>query len=185
MKIVIITASVRKGRKSDRVSLYFKNHLASVNIWDAEIVDLAEYNFPVFEERLKYLKEPDEKTLAFAEKIRHADGVLIVTPEYNGGYPASLKNVIDLLIEEWKHKPVAISTVSSGAFGGSQVITSLLFTLWKIGAYMVPAMFPVPHVEDNFSEDGTPKDKPSTDKRAAKFVNELIQLIKLKQLSKA
>jgi NAD(P)H-dependent FMN reductase len=99
---------------------------------------------------------------------------VVVTPEYNGGYPASLKNVVDLLYEEWRRKPIAISTVSNGPFGGTQVITSLQFTLWKIRAWTVPAMFPVPMVGDAFDEAGNPADKAGTDKRARGFISELL-----------
>ncbi len=172
--IAIISSSVRTGRQSHRVALYFKNYLESNKLATAEVLDLAAYNFPVFDERLKHQKDPAAATLDFAEKIKSADGVLIVTPEYNGGYPASLKNVIDLLYDEWRRKPIAISTVSAGAFGGSQVITSLQFSLWKIQAWTVPAMFPVPKVQEMFDENGTPADPVATDKRATGFINELL-----------
>lgn len=112
--------------------------------------------------------------LQFANEIKNADAVIIVTPEYNGGYPASLKNVIDLLNAEWKRKPIAVATVSNGDFGGSQVITSLLFTLWKIGAWVAPAKFPVPTVEKTFNEKGEATDKEKTDKRAKAFLDELV-----------
>jgi len=115
--------------------------------------------------------------LDFASKIKSTDGVIIVTPEYNGGYPASLKNVVDLLYDEWRRKPIAISTVSDGSFGGTQVITSLQFTLWKIRAWTVPAMFPVPKVGDSFDEHGNATDKAGTDKRANGFVGELLWCI--------
>jgi NAD(P)H-dependent FMN reductase len=173
MHIVLITASVRTGRSSDRVSLFFKNFIETKKQDSVEILDLQEYNFPVFDERLKFQKNPLPKTLEFAQKIKSADGIIIVTPEYNGGYPASLKNVIDLLNEEWKRKPIALSTVSAGAFGGSQVITSLQFSLWKLQAWTVPAMFPVPKVNESFDEKGNPSDKEGTEKRATSFLNEL------------
>ncbi len=174
MNIAIISASVRLGRKSHRVALYLKNYLAENNLAHVNLIDLAAYNFPIFEERLRLIPEPSEDALAFAAAIKDADGVIIVTPEYNGGYPASLKNVIDLLYAEWKRKPIAISTVSEGAFAGSQVITSLQFSLWKIGALVVPAMFPIPTVDKTFDEKGQPTDPASTNKRAANFINELI-----------
>lgn len=173
-KIVIISASVRKEAKSPRVAHYFRQFLESRQWATAEILDLAAYKFPLFEERLQLQEKPSADALDFARKIREADGVLIVTPEYNGAYPASLKNVIDLLVEEWKHKPIGISMVSSGPFAGTQVITSLLFTLWKIGALMVPAMFPVPTVEKTFDEKGNPADAAATDARAEKFIKELL-----------
>jgi NAD(P)H-dependent FMN reductase len=180
-KIAIISASVRKGRKSHSVALYFKNYLAQHHATEAAIIDLDAYDFPIFEERLRFIENPMPEMLDLARRITEADGIIIVTPEYNGGYPASLKNVIDLLYAEWKRKPIAISTVSGGAFGGSQVITSLQFSLWKIGALMVPAVFPVPTVEKLFNEDGTPSDKAAMDKKAGVFVNELLYWIKAKQ----
>lgn len=178
--IAIISSSVRTGRNSNRVALYFKGYLQTNNLATVEFIDLNEYRFPVFDERLRFQKNPSAEMLDFADKIKLADGVLIVTPEYNGGYPASLKNVIDLLYDEWYRKPIAISTVSNGIFGGSQVITSLQFSLWKIRAWTVPAMFPVPKVEDAFDENGNPADKAGTDKRAAAFINELLWYVEAK-----
>lgn len=178
--IAIISSSVRTGRKSHRVALYFQKYLEENNLASAEILDLKAYNFPVLEERFKYIPDPTHEMREFREKILQADGVLIVTPEYNGGYPAALKNVTDFLYDEWHRKPVAISTVSGGSFGGMQVITSLQFSLWKIRAWTVPAMFPVPKVGDNYDEEGNPTDKEGTDKRAASFVKELLWCIEAK-----
>mgnify|MGYP003479675599 CR=1 FL=1 len=89
-----------------------------------------------------------------------------------------MKNVIDLLYDEWRRKPVAIATVSAGSFGGSQVITSLQFSLWKIQALTVPAMFPVPNVQGAFDENGVATDQTSTDKRAKGFIGELLWYVK-------
>ena len=180
LNISIISSSVRTGRNSHRVALYFRNYLEINNIAIVEILDLDKYNFPLFDERLRYQKEPSSDVLDFAGKIKSADGVIIVTPEYNGGYPASLKNVIDLLYDEWYHKPIAISTVSDGSFGGSQVLTSLQFILWKIRSWTVPAMFPVPEVSKAFDESGNPADKIKTDKKAANFIKELMWCIEAK-----
>jgi NAD(P)H-dependent FMN reductase len=180
-QIVILSSSVRQGRNSHRVALFFKNFMESKNLASAEIIDLYAYQFPVFNERLKYQKEPAANVLEFAEKIKGADGVIIVTPEYNGGYPAALKNVVDLLYDEWHRKPIAISTVSDGVFGGTQVITSLQFSLWKIRAWTVTAMFPVPKVQQTFDEQGTPADAVAIEKRASVFVNELLWCVEAKK----
>jgi NAD(P)H-dependent FMN reductase len=175
--IAIISASVRTGRNSHRVALYFKKFIEENKLGTSEILDLSVYNFPVFNERLKFQPSPSKEVLDFAGKIKSADGVIIVTPEYNGGYPASIKNVVDLLYDEWRRKPIAISTVSDGVFGGTQVITSLQFSLWKIRAWTVPAMFPVPKAQTAFDETGNATDKASTDKRATGFINELLWCI--------
>jgi len=172
--IAIISSSVRTGRNSHRVALFFNNYLTEKKLATSEIIDLNVYQFPVFDERLKNQKNPTEQMLDFAGKIKSANGIIIVTPEYNGGYPASLKNVIDLLYDEWYRKPIAISTVSDGSFGGTQVITSLQFSLWKIRAWTVPAMFPVPKVRESFDEKGNPSDEAGIHKRADAFIKELL-----------
>jgi len=112
--ITILSSSVRRERKSHRVALYFQNYLQENNLARSEILDLKEYNFPIFEDTIKTLQNPSAKVLDFAKKINKAEGIIIVTPEYNGSFPASLKNAIDLLYYEWHGKPIYFSTVSSG-----------------------------------------------------------------------
>ncbi len=167
--ITIISASIRTGRKSHRVAGWFQK-LLSEKGYKVLMADLKDYNFPLFHERLKFLENPAENLLDYAGKIKSADGILIVTPEYNGGIPPSLKNAIDVLNTEWHGKPVALVAVSGGNFGGSQVLTSLLFTLWKMGTWVVPASFQVPNVDKSFDESGTPADEEGTGKRADAFL---------------
>src|SRR5688572_9008556 len=183
--IAIISASVRTGRASHRVALYFKKFIEENKLATAEILDLNSYQFPLFSERLKYQVDPSPQVLEFADKVVKADGVIIVTPEYNGGYPASIKNVVDLLYAEWHRKPIAISTVSDGSFGGTQVITSLTFSLWKIRAWVVTAMFPVPKVNQSFDESGNATDKATTDKRASAYLKELLWCIEARKRMEA
>ncbi len=178
--IGIISSSVRIGRNSHRAALFFKNFLESNNIATAEIIDLKEYNFPIFDERLMYQKNPLPSALDFSERIKRADGIILVTPEYNGGYPPAIKNAVDLLYDEWYKKPIAISTCSDGVFGGTQVLTSLQFSLFKIRAWTVPAMFPNPKVQELYDENGVPANE-STVKRAHTFVNELMWCVEAKK----
>lgn len=177
--IAIISSSIRVGRKSHRVALYFQDYLTENKLATVEILDLYKYDFPLFKEKLSELKNPAKKVLEFTEKIKNADAIIIVTPEYNGGYVASLKNIIDLLYSEWHHKPMAISTVSGGVFGGNQALVLLQFSLWKIKAIVAPVMFPVGNVEDKFDEKGKPTDKEETDKLAKLFTSELIWITDL------
>ncbi len=174
-KISIISSSVRIDRSSHRVAKYLQNYLSENHPEQkVEIIDLEKLNFPIFAERLSYQKSPSDGAVKFANQIKSSSGVIIVTPEYNGGYPASLKNVIDLLHPEWRRKPIAISTVSSGSFGGSQVLVSLQFILWKMRSWVVPAQFPVPLVNEVMDETGIPKDKENMDKRAKNLIDELL-----------
>ena len=175
--IAIISASVRLGRNSHRAALYFQKYLIENNLCTTEIIDLNAMQYPLFDERLAYHPHPTEEMKGLSNRIMQADGVIIVTPEYNGGYPAALKNMIDLLYDEWFKKPIAIATASDGDFGGTQVIYSLLFSLWKIRAWVVPVRYPIPRVDEAFDESGNPKDKVASDKRTKVLINELFWCI--------
>jgi NAD(P)H-dependent FMN reductase len=175
--IEIISASIRVGRASHRVALFFKKFLEEKKLATANILDLKAYNFPLFDERLSKQSNPIPAAKEFSEKVKQASAVLIVTPEYNGGYPASLKNVVDLLYNEWRRKPIAIAACSDGQFGGTQVVTSLQFSLWKIGALTVPARFHASNITTSYNEEGVPADVPLTEKLAAGFVNEILRYI--------
>ncbi len=176
--ISIISSSVRPDRKSHRLALYFKNYLTENNLSSVEILDLREYAFPIFTEKLQNQASPSEKALVFSQKIQSSHGIILVTPEYNGGYPASLKNAIDLLYKEWRHKPVAIATVSAGPFGGSQVLLSLQFILWKMKVWTITEIFSVPNVDQNYDDTGKPADKAASDKLAEVFIKELMWCVK-------
>lgn len=179
--IAIISSSVRDGRKSHGVALFLQNQLKAHATVTSELLDLLAYDFPIFHERLRLQKEPLAQAVDFGRRIREADGVIIVTPEYNGGYPAALKNAIDLLYDEWRRKPVAVAAVSDGGFGGSQVLTSLGFTLWKIGVLLVPSMLRIPNAGTAFDVAGIPSDKAGAEKRAASFIKELLWCVEATQ----
>jgi NAD(P)H-dependent FMN reductase len=160
-KISIISSSIRTGRKSHSVALYFQNYL-NENRLGAPI---------------KYQSNPSMAALEFKNKIISSDGIIIVSPEYNGSIPASLKNVIDLLYEEWHRKPIAFSTVSSGDFGGLQALTHLQFIFWKMRAWTFTANFPVSKVQEKFDDFGVPTNKNETDKYAKTFIDEFFNCI--------
>ena len=175
--ISIISSSVRTDRKSHNVALYFQQYLTENDLANAEILDLKKYNFPIFEERFKNLKNPNYDLKDFVSRITKSDGIIIVTPEYNGSIPAGLKNVIDLLYEEWHRKPISFSTVSSGEFGGSQALTHLQFIFWKLRAWTFTANFPVSKVQDKYTDTGLAINKLESDKFAKIFINEFFNCI--------
>ena len=179
LHISIISSSIRPERNSHRVALYFKSYLTENNLSKAEILDLKEYNFPIFDNTLKNQKNPSFQLLDFAKKIKATDGIIIVTPEYNGSFPASLKNAIDVLYEEWHSKPISIVTVSAGVFGGTQALVSLQFVLWKIGAWTVTNMFHVAKVQETYDASGNVTDNGATDKLTKLFVKELLAAVEV------
>jgi NAD(P)H-dependent FMN reductase len=164
------------------VALFFKRYLEENKIASSEILDLMEYDFPLFHERLRNLKEPDPKLVDFATKVKAADGIIIVFPEYNGGISASLKNVMDVLYDEWRRKPIGLASCSNFQFGGSQAIMWAQFSLWKIGAWVVPARFQAAYLDKSYTEEGVPTDTPPggqgvIEKSASSFIRELLWCI--------
>lgn len=179
--LAIISSSVRTGRNSHLVAKHLEQRATAMG-HSVDLLDLSAFNFPIFEERLKFMKDPSTAVLDYAERFRKAEGVIIVTPEYNGSFPASLKNVIDLLTEDWKGKPVSICAVSSGQFAGTQVMVELLFPLWKIKAWVVPSSMQVPKVLDAFAEDGSvAQDAEGWERRTGVFLQDLEWAIEAKR----
>ena len=113
------------------------------------------------------------KDASFAEKMQRCDGLVIVTPEYNHGYPGLLKHALDMCLEEYIHKPVAICGVSAGTFGGTRVIESLLGVVRELGLAVTFTDLNFGRVQDAFDEHGNLKDEKYVG-RVAKFLNELV-----------
>lgn len=127
LKIKIILASVREGRFGDKPAKWIFEKTKSREGVDVELLDLKDYPFPVFAEPQipamlggNYTNEVAKK---WAVKIGEADGFIFVTPEYNHGYPPSLKNAIDYIYGEWVNKPVAF--VGYGADGAIRSVEQL------------------------------------------------------------
>ena len=91
-----------------------------------EFLDLKAWDLPFYNDP----KNPDSGEYSFdytkkwSEKISEGDGYLIITPEYNHGYPAPLKNALDLLYKEWNNKPVAFISYG-GSAGGARAAEQL------------------------------------------------------------
>ena len=179
--ISIISSSIRNGRKSHNVALYLQKYIKANKLATTEILDLKQYNFPLFDERLKNQKTPSLEALEFKNKIISSDGIIIVTPEYNGSIPASLKNIIDLLYDEWQKKTIAFSTVTAGDFGGLQAISQLQFIFWKIGALCISKNFPISKVHEKFDDFGVSINKQETDAFAQVFIDAVLKTIEASQ----
>jgi NAD(P)H-dependent FMN reductase len=123
LKIQVIVGSVREGCASAPVARWVQAG-ASGQI-DAELVDLADWPLPMFAlatpPAMGDYKDPLQKR--WAAKIGEADGYVLVSPEYNHGTSAVLKNALDYLYAEWNRKPVAF--VSFGNTGGARAVEHL------------------------------------------------------------
>ena len=143
MYIPVVIGSLRRGRNTPRLAHFLRRRLAALDGVDTELFDPKEMNLPVLEERLSYLEDPPPALVDFGAAIDRAAGVVITTPEYNKGYPAALKNLIDALGSEWRRKPVAIASHSVGAFGGVNALQALRPVLLGLGAVTIPATLTV------------------------------------------
>jgi NAD(P)H-dependent FMN reductase len=171
--IPVILGSTRRGRQSVKVARFITERMRRDERIETELLDLAEYDFPFLEERLRFRDDPPAGVREFSDKVVRSDALVIVTPEYNNGYPGVLKNALDYLQPEYRRKPIAIVTVSGGGFGGINCLAQLRLVALGMGAFPIPAALPVSRVQDSFDEDGNPRDE-SYEKRAAAFIAEVL-----------
>lgn len=118
-QIPVILGSTRQGRAGDSVSKWVMDELTGRGDADFLLTDLRDYPLPFFNHPIppashQYAPE----AASWAAAVGAGDGYLIITPEYNHGYPAVLKNALDHVYREWNRKPIAF--VSYGAGGGGQ-----------------------------------------------------------------
>lgn len=122
MKIKVILGSTRQGRVSEAIGKWVMEQVK-----DAELLDLRDYPMPFFDEPISpsMLKEPYTNPIVvkWTAKIAEGDAFIIVTPEYNHGYPAVLKNALDYVYKEWNGKKVAF--VGYGSVGAARAIEQL------------------------------------------------------------
>jgi NAD(P)H-dependent FMN reductase len=171
--IPVILGSTRRGRQSPKAARFVAERMRRSGRIETEILDLLEYDFPVMEERLRFLEDPPAGLREFAEKIARSDSLVVVSPEYNNGYPGVLKNALDYLLPEYRRKPVAFVTVSGGGFGGINCLAQLRLVTLGVGALPIPAALPVSRVQESFDDEGNPLDA-AYEKRAASFIAELL-----------
>lgn len=143
LNIKIILASIRDGRFGDKPAKWIEEMAKATEGFSVELLDLKDYSLPIFAEAISpaYLAGEHSNPLAniWSEKIASADGFIVVTPEYNHGYPSSLKNNIDYLYKEWNKKPIAF--VGYGTTGGAFAIAQLRQV--AIELQMAPIRIPV------------------------------------------
>jgi NAD(P)H-dependent FMN reductase len=139
-KLHVILASTRPGRAGEPIAEWFTRRAREHGAFEVELIDLADVALPLMDEpnhpRLRRYEH--QHTKDWSETINAGDAFVFVTPEYNYGYPAPLKNAIDYLHFEWQHKPVAFVSYGGVAAGTravqqlKQVVTTLkMFPLFE------------------------------------------------------
>ncbi|MFO1126875.1 MAG: NADPH-dependent FMN reductase [Rhodospirillales bacterium] len=172
LSLVAVYGSVRSQRQGIKFARFLVAQLERRG-HKVTLIDPLQYPLPLLDKMYKeYPKgEAPEPLEALADIIRNGDGFLIVSGEYNHGIPPALKNLLDHFLEEWFWRPSAIACYSGGAFGGVRAAMQLRATLAELGMPSIPSLFPMPKVQDQFEDDGTPRD-PAHERRVKRFLSE-------------
>lgn len=151
--IAIISGSIRTGNLTRRAASYLHHKVSNDSGMTSEIVDLELLALPMLEERFKFLPNPPEPLVKYRESILRSNGIAIVCPEYNHGYPAALKNALDSIREEYIGKPIGIITCVSGPSGGSFAMSQLRDVVDAFGATILPGSFMIRMIKSVIDEN--------------------------------
>lgn len=172
----IITASTRPGRKGPSIAHWIFETAKKQSEFSVELLDLAVINLPFLDEpnhpRLqKYTKE---HTIKWSETIASADAFIFVTPEYNFGYPAPLKNALDFLYNEWAYKPVGFVSYG-GIAGGTRSMQAIKQVMTAMNLVPVLAAVNVPFFTKHIDEQNNFKADEHIQKAAEAMLKELLK----------
>ena len=119
MLLKIIIASTRPGRKGPSLAYWINEIAKNHGAFEIKLIDLKEVNLPFLDEphHPRLQKYEQEHTKAWSREIDEADAFIIVTPEYNYGFPATIKNALDFVFVEWGYKPVGFVSYGGIAAG--------------------------------------------------------------------
>jgi NAD(P)H-dependent FMN reductase len=170
--IPVILGTVRKGRASENVAKFVFGEVRKREGVETELIDIRDLN----------LSNTDAgqavKNAQFSETVMRADGLILVVPEYNHGYPGLLKHVLDSNLKEYIHKAVGVCGVSAGGFGGTRVIENLLPVLRELGLVTIFWDGNFSGAQKLFDRDGKILDD-SYVRRIDKFLGELVWMSKV------
>ena len=171
--IPILLGTMRQGRESEKVAHLLLERAREHPEIETMLFDTCEMNLSIDDEG-QALKEKNQE---YRDAIIRADGLIIVAPEYNHGYPGSLKMALDMLLKEYIHKAVAICGVSAGGFGGTRMIEQLVGVVRELGLQVTFADLTFSKVREAFDSQGNLKDE-SYHKRIDVFLEELVWMAK-------
>src|SRR5688572_6868663 len=167
--IPLILGTPRKNRESEDVARWVFSKMEEREEIETQFFDVCDFEIPHGE----YGQEIKDLFPEWRDAITRADGLVVVTPEYNHGYPGSLKSVLDLLLREYVHKAVAFVGVSAGPWGGTRVIESMVPMVRELGLAATFTDLNFPSVQTKFDGGGKLLDA-AYETRAADFLDELV-----------
>ncbi|MDP9309317.1 MAG: NAD(P)H-dependent oxidoreductase [Chloroflexota bacterium] len=170
--IPVLLGTPRQGRMSEHAAELVRRELVKRDGMRTQLIDVRDLPFPTTDAG-EAIKDPD-----FSRTMREADALIIVTPEYNHGYPGLLKHALDSNLKEYVHKAVGVCGVSAGGFGGTRVIENLLPVMRELGLVTIFWDINFSGVQKAFDPAGNLLDE-SYLKRIDKFLDELIWMAKV------
>jgi NAD(P)H-dependent FMN reductase len=158
IRIGIILGSIRSIRRGGRVASWLMRQLARYKNVDFELLDLLEYPLPFFNETDSPEGLDGQYTNGVAKKwsakIASLDGFILITPEYNHGTSAVLKNALDWLYYEWVRKPVTFISYSPNSNGGIRAVEQLRQNVIELQMVPLREAIHITYVLDTLTEDG-------------------------------
>jgi NAD(P)H-dependent FMN reductase len=170
--IPVILGTARKGRRSEHAARFVFEETKRRAGVETEFVDIAKIPMRL-DDAGEQMKDP-----AFSDLVKRADGLILVVPEYNHGYPGLLKHALDMNLKEYIHKAVGICGVSAGPFGGARVIEALLPVMRELGLVTIFNDVNFGNAAKIFGEDGKLLDERFV-RRTAEFLDELIWMARV------
>ena len=170
--IPVILGTARKGRASENVARFVFGEVQKRADVETELIDIRELRFPT-DDAGESVKDP-----GFSATVARADGLILIVPEYNHGYPGLLKHVLDSNLKEYIHKAVGVCGVSAGNFGGVRVIENLLPVLRELGLVTIFWDGNFSAAQKLFDAEGNLLEQAYV-KRIDKFLGELIWMSKV------
>jgi NAD(P)H-dependent FMN reductase len=171
--IPVLLGTPRQGRMSEHVARFVLSQVKELPGVETELFDVRALALPT-DDAGEQIKSP-----VFSNAMMRADGLVIVTPEYNHGYPGLLKHALDSNLKEYIHKAVGIVGVSAGPWGGTRAIENLLPVMRELGLVTI-------FWDGNFSSVGKAFDPvtgelrdPAYVRRLEKFLKELVWMAKV------
>ncbi|WP_106744537.1 NADPH-dependent FMN reductase [Yoonia maritima] len=124
-KIAVIIGSTRETRFADKPAAWLMKQAEARDDFTAELVDLRDYDLPLFNEAAsnKWMPSTDPKAIAWQEKLAEFDGYIFVVAEYNHSITGALKNALDQAYNEWNRKPMGY--LGYGGVGAARAVEHL------------------------------------------------------------
>ncbi|NEW35737.1 NAD(P)H-dependent oxidoreductase [Nocardia cyriacigeorgica] len=157
LKLAVIIGSVRDGRFGPVVANWFADHARAYGGYDVDVIDLADYDVPLELPAVPPAMNPDPDRpagmTALTERLSAADAYVIVTPDYNRSFPASLKAAIDWHFTQWQGKTIGFVGYSGGS-GGLLAIEGLRQVFNELDAHTLREYVSFPRYYLLFDENG-------------------------------